>query len=268
MKESELVKHPQPYPPFLPRNLDLMPLLSFQQDADSDLKLNKFFGSASVPLSIRKSDTIRTKDHDITLTTNAQNRNKTDVHYDGGSISNVITQRVLWNEIQDGLGALIPETNIGYRMTVENIPKSLEEKLSEFEYICQYQVGVGNFTYSLRRRFGISNLSNPFRLIQADLRLRGLWQSRFRYLRSILKTDTILCGNDETKGWTEIFKVPKKKDKKYKFPPLSLQLNKDLIDSKWWADLGIPHRLLGRADSMNVEAVVYILSKRKRLIAV
>ena len=257
------------YPIQFPRNFDLAPLLSFQQEVDPNLELNRFLGSCSVPLSEGIRRERQTREHDIRLVTCARNRNKTDVQYDGGVISNTISQRTLWNDVQDELGTdILPETNIGFRAIVQKIPKMLEEKLEGIELVCQQQYAVGNYASSLKRRFGMSNLNNPFRLIQADMRERGYWDSRYCYLRSILKTEGIVAvGEKIQKGWTEIFEMPTRK--KYKFPPLSIQLNRELIRNKWWCDLGIPFRLLGRTGSTEVEAVVYLLSNREhRLIAV
>lgn len=111
-------------------------------------------------------------------------------------------------------------------------------------------------------------LSNPYRLIQADLLDRGIWRTEYsRRLRSVLKTKSIL-GIDGALGWTELFQFPLERAREFAFPPLSSQLNRQLILGKWWQDTCIPRRLLGRVDSQDVEAILYLLLRRKRIIAV
>lgn len=168
------------------------------------------------------------------------------------------------------MGAEIPEIVILSRATREPIPKELEDhdKLSGLNSICQWQISRGNRTRELRRRFNITALSNPYRLIQADLRERGVWRREFsRRLRGVLKTESIL-GIDGAVGWTELFQFPRERAEEFRFPPLSSQLNRHLIRDKWWQDTGIPRRLLGRVDSQNVEAILYLLLRRHRIVAI
>ena len=260
----------QLYPPSFPRNLDLIPLLSFQQGIDPNLELSYIAGSGSISLGRGSRDEFRSRDHDIVFRQNSENRQKTDIIFDGGSPINTLSQRQFWDEALDELGAEIPEIVILSRATREPIPKELEDhdKLSGLNSICQWQISRGNRTRELRRRFNITALSNPYRLIQADLRERGVWRREFsRRLRGVLKTESIL-GIDGAVGWTELFQFPRERAEEFRFPPLSSQLNRHLIRDKWWQDTGIPRRLLGRVDSQNVEAILYLLLRRHRIVAI
>lgn len=170
----------------------------------------------------------------------------------------------------DYLGLVIPEITIQNRLTIENIPKKLEdhEDLDGLNNVCQFQVGIGNYTRSLKRRFGLGGLSNPYRLIKNDLIERNLWVRKVsNHLRSVLRTDKVLGINGGQKGWTELFKTPYS-ERDYAFPPLSSQLSRALIERKWWTDMGIPRRFLGRTDGSIIEGVVYVLSKRGKVVAI
>jgi len=215
-------------------------------------------------------DEFKSRDHDIIFRQNAANRQKTDIVFDSRTPHNTITQQDFWNDIQDELGAEFPEAVILERATREPIPRSLEdhEDLSGLNWICQRQVSRGNRTPELIRRFNIPQLSNPYRLIQSDLLTRNIWNREYsKRLRSVLKTESIL-GIDGAAGWTEIFRFPTGRANEFAFPPLSSQLNRQLIQRKWWQDTGIPRRLLGQVDSQNVEAILYLLTRRHKIIAV
>jgi len=86
------------YPPSFPRNLDLIPLLSFQQGTDSNLEVSRIAGTASISLGRGLRDEFRSRDHDIIFRQNATNRQKTDIVFDGGSPINTISQRQFWDE--------------------------------------------------------------------------------------------------------------------------------------------------------------------------
>lgn len=260
----------EPFPLTFPRNIDLLPLLTYQRELDSNLLVNKFKGTASIALGATTRDVIQSREHDIRFVQNSGNRQKTDVEYDGGAFTNTISQEDLWNETMDYLGLVIPEITINHRLTIEPIPRSVEshEDLSGLNNICQFQLGIGNFTPSLKRRFGLANISNPYRLIKEDLMIRDLWRRPVsKYLRSVLRTDKILGIDGIQRGWIELFQIPRS-NSDFAFPPLSSQLSRALNERKWWTDTGIPRRFLGRADGSIVEGTIYVLTKRGRIVAI
>ena len=82
----------QPCPPSFPRNLDLIPLLSFQQGIDPDLEISRILGTASISLGRGRRDEFKSRDHDIIFRQNAANRQKTDIIFDSRTPNATITQ--------------------------------------------------------------------------------------------------------------------------------------------------------------------------------
>lgn len=251
----------KPYPLVFPTTFDFVPLMSFQQVVDPDLPLRQFNGSVSVLLG-GKRDTFpsRDKDHEIEYTVDTLNPQQTNVKFNGNS---TITQKTLWNQIQDDLGADsdFTELNTAMRITEMKAPNTPSLGVNSF-YLVQNK--TGNFTGELKRRFGLQGIRNPYYEIRNDLKENGLWRKQYRHkLRGVLKT-TNMIGNDGNKlvPWQNILLVPKD----HRFPPEMTSLNEELINGKWWGDSGVPVRLLGNANSFDVEAVIYMLKKRRVLI--
>jgi len=249
---------PSAFPLGSPTIFDLVPLMSFQQKIDPELKLRQLVGSVSVSLgSSRKK--LKSKEHDINYSVNTANPRETSVKFDG---NDAIKQNTVWNQILDDLGAEITELNITTRVP---IIKATSEINSEIDSYWLLQRKTGNFTRSTKSRFGLRNIRNPYLQMRNELKESDLWQKQYRHkLRGILKTTNIV-GNDGTKlvPWENILKTPEN----HRFPPQMNALNNSLVSEKWWQDNGVPIRLLGSANSYDVEATVYMLNKRGILIA-
>lgn len=256
-----------PYPAMYPRVVDFIPLLGLQAHFDADLELSVFEGTASVALNPTIRSDLKNKDHDILFKQNAINRQHTDVEYIGDP-NNTIRQKDIWSDTEKTLALKVPEVNIQRRVMITEISTKLsgEPALSGCSHLSLEQRGVGNFYGSIRRRFGLSYLSNPYQIIKGDLIDQKEWQPEIaRHLRSILKTDKILAGDGGNKGWSDLFKP--KLDTPHAFPPFAGQLNHEFVKDRWWSDVAIPRKLLGQVDGGTVEAVVYYLSNRGRVIA-
>ncbi|MBW2672040.1 MAG: hypothetical protein JRD89_01325 [Deltaproteobacteria bacterium] len=267
---------PQPYPLTFPRTLDFIPLHSLQSQVDPEQEIYFYVGNVSIPISQSEGIFRRNKEHDLTIRQNPINRTQTTIKFGGTNNDTTITQKELWNIIQDEMGFdTIPELAIRVRGLRNHVPENLYEypELQDAEYVYQLQVSRGNRTKSFRERFGLWQLTNPTRLIKNELIERGIWRRRYsKRIRSLLRTECITAGDGEKrKGWEELFKMPiahLKGQKKYRFPPLSAQLNRELISNKWHHDMGIPSALTGKIDSLKMQSVVYLLAKRHKVIVI
>jgi hypothetical protein len=253
------------YPAVYPTSIDLMPLMSFQQALDPDLQVSMLSGAVSVSLG-QSTDKFESKEHDITYRVNRQNPRKTDVEFDSESLQDTIKQTNFWSQVKDDLGAEFAELNIDTRVPILKTPSSLE---LEFDSIVKVEQKSGHFTSSLRRRFNLHGIRSPYRIIKYELQERELWTPEYaRKLRGVLKMQN-LAGLDTDcpklgvlKGWTKFLKPPPD----HRFPPLANTLNKELMEHRWWQDVGLPVRMLGSINSREVEAIVYMLRKRRNLI--
>lgn len=258
----------QSYPLFLPRNIDLGNSLMLQAIIDPNLQLSLLQGSVSIglPTTITKTS-IKSKDHNILFEREPSNVSKTSVSFIGG-IENTIKQKDIWKETQDTLGIdTIPETNIRIRDIVEEVPDIIKKDFPQLDFISQRQLAVGNYYSMIRKRFGLHGVANPFRILQEELRARSMWASRYRYIRSVLKTDKILGLGDKVQlGWGEILKFTKSGES-IQLQPSSILLNTELVKNKWWADTGIPQTTLWNFDGTEVEGVIYLLHKKKKCIS-
>lgn len=267
---------PQPYPLSFPRTFDFIPLHSIQSQVDPAQEVYFYAGNVSIPISKFESTYIRNKEHDITIKQSPVNRTNTAVKFGSTKSEGIVSQKELWNAVQDEMGFdTVPELAIRARGLRTKVPWEVQDHpdLEGSEYIYQLQMSRGNRTRSFRERFGLYQLSNPTLLIKNELIERGIWRRFYsRRIKSILRTESVLAGDGaKRKGWTELFKMPVshiKGEKNYRFPPLSAQLNRALIEDKWHQDMGIPSSLTGQIDSLKMKSVVYILSKRHKVMVI
>ena len=280
--ESLGIRIPQPYPLSFPRTLDFIPTQSLQAEVDPKQELFSFAGNVSIKMGEEKKSLVQDKDHLLTISQSPSNRLHTAIKYGHSNNTQTTTQEDLWDDVQDMMGidtkaTSVPELSIRMRGLKNDIPKSVEDHpdLQGMDYIYQIQGSRGNRTRSYVSRFGLYQLSNPSTIIRNELTERGLWdQSRSRRLKSILRTESIIAGSESSidkKGWEELFRMPVgvlEKLKTRRFPPLSGQLNSALVENKWHQDMGVPSALTGKIDSLKMQAVVYLLSKRQRVIVI
>jgi len=249
-----------PFPLLFPTTFDLMPLMSFQQAQDPRLEVCQLFGSVSISLGSTKN-VLKSKEHDIIYIQKKGSPRVTEVKYDSGHPKDTVTQKNLWNQVLDDLGAEFSELNIETRVPVMKIPSQLNLGMDSLLLV---QSKTGNFTKSLRKRFNLIGIRNPYRIMKYELQEKGLWQKEYNHkLRGVLKTIN-LAGftSQKIKSWTNFFQIPEG----HRFPPEVNTLNDTLIHSKWWQDNGIPVRMLGAVNSNEIEAVVYMLKRRRVVI--
>jgi len=259
--ERIINKVSKPYPYLFPTTFDLIPLMSFQTALDPDLKICRFVGSVSVSLGSGRDQFI-SKEHDIKYIQVSPTSRQTIIEYDSGDLGNNLTQKALWSQVLDDLGAdAISELNIGLRCPMLKAPDELDLGVDQLLLV---QSKTGNFTRSLRERFNLHGVRNPYLLIRNELVEKGLWKKHYsRKLRGVLKTKN-LAGLDKNKlyGWESFLQVPEG----HRFPPEANKLNMYLITDRWWQDNGIPVRMLGAINSSEVEAILYLLQKRRVVI--
>lgn len=258
--DSTIGKVSNPYSPYFPTIIDLMPLMSFQQAQDGDLGLCSFLGSVSVSLGSARDET-KSKEHDITYTISSTNPKKTVVKFDTGNPVDNIKQKTLWKQVLNDLGAEFKELNIDGRIPVLETPSKFD---FGFDYLLPVQIKTGNFTNSLRRKFSLVGVRNPYLLMKNELKEKGLWVSEYsRKLRGVMRTMN-LAGYDgkKLKGWDTFLSPPEG----HRFNPKMVELNDSLISDRWWADNGIPARMLGAINSNEIEGIVYRLKRREAVI--
>lgn len=269
------VKLPEPYPLTFPRILDFIPIHSLNATIDPAQEIFVYAGNVSVPLSSQPKRVQQNKDHTITISQSPINRLHTAVKYGHSNNEQTTTQEELWEDVQDIMGldteaeSTIPELTIKLRGLRNEVPYEVSDHpdIEGMEYIYQIQGSRGNRTPSYRDRFGLTHIINPTYVIKNELIERGLWRKQYGgRLRSILRTETMLAGQGHKRiGWSELFKMPVavvKGKKKHRFPPLAGSLNRALAMDKWHWDYGIPSALTGKINTWDVNAVVYMLSKR------
>lgn len=271
------IKIPEPYPLNFPRILDFIPIHSLQATIDPLQELFVYAGNVSIPMGDKSEKRVQqNKDHTISISQSPVNRLHTAVKY--GHINNeqVTTQEELWEDVQDMMGidteaeSTIPELSIKMRGIRNEIPYEVSDHtdLEGMDYIYQIQGARGNRTRSYRERFGLSHIINPTNVIKNELIERDLWKKEFSgRIRSILRTESILAGGERKRiGWTELFKMPVsiiQSGREHRFPPLAGALNRALSTDKWHWDYGIPSAITGKINSWDINAVVYMLSKRR-----
>lgn len=250
-----------PYPLLYPTTFDLMPLMSFQQALDGNLNVCRLFGSVSISLGASK-DGWTNREHDIKYAMSRVNPRATEVEYDSHDPENTMTQRTLWNQVQDDLGATFPELNINCRVPVLKTPPKLD---LDTDILLFLQTKTGNFTRSLRQRFGLVGIRNPYLIMRNRLRERHLWKKEYgRKLRGVLKTTNVVAyDNQKIRGWDTFIKPPATG---HRFPQIANQLTERVTQDRWWQDYGVPIKLLGTMNSNEVEAIVYQLMRNKAII--
>ena len=274
---------PQPYPMEFPRILDFINIMSLQSQVDPMQEVFSFAGNVSVKMGkIDAKEVIQDKDHLITIRQSPSNRLHSAVKYGNMDNTTLTTQKELWEEVQEMVGlepetTTVPELSIRMRGMRSPVPKLLmdEPRLDGMDSIYQIQGSRGNYVKSYRERFGLYQLSNPTSMIRNELTERGLWTGQdARRLSSILRTESIIAGSDDTferKGWEDLFQMPTsivRSLRPHRFPPLAGQLNRELAAGKWHQDVGIPSKLTGRIDSLKMQAVVYLLAKRHKVVVI
>lgn len=249
----------KPFPPFWPRNLDLVTPLSLQRALDPDLKLFYCVGHVSVPLErvSPRREPIKTELGGI-IERDTVHRGMTKVTYGAPRRTGVELPQdeILEDVITYTVPKEVPEVVLGARGVREKIPKAFEdiEVFHGSDEVFYMQTSKGNRTRSLRRMLQLP-LSNPYYMAKEGLILHGFikpYDFRLRRMRSILRTDWIAT---ETKGWREL-------------EAHHLPLQRTLCSDKWWQDTAIPHPISSRIDSRLVKALVYLLDKRDELIAI
>ena len=271
------IKMPEPYPLEFPRVLDFIPVHSLQAEIDPAQELFVYAGNVSIPLSKNPKRTQQNKDHNISIIQSPSNRLHTAVKFGHVNNEQTITQVDLWEDVQDMMGidtkeeeSTVPELSIRMRGLKNKVPYDISDHpdLSGIEYIYQIQSSRGNRTKSYRERFGLDMIVNPSYMIKNELIERGIWSNQYSSrLRSILRTEAMLGGGEHRRiGWSEIFTMPVaivQGDKKYRFPPLAGALNRSITADKWHWDYGVPSALTGKINSWDINAVLYMLAKRR-----
>lgn len=249
----------KPFPPFWPRNIDLITPLSLQSALDPDLNLFYCVGHVSVPLEkvSPQRKPIKTE-LGGKIERDSVHRGMTKVTYGVPRRTEVELPQdeILEDIISYTVPREVPEVVLGRRGIREEVPKEFED-IDVFqgsdEVFCM-QTARGNRTRSLRRMLQLP-LSNPYYIAKEALILHGYIKPndpRLRRMRSILVTNWIAT---ETKGYEVIggYGAP---------------LQKRLVRDKWWQDTAIPHPISSRIDSRTVKAQVYILDKLDELVAI
>lgn len=197
------------------------------------------------------------------INTQPTNRQTTRIKYGTPStIGLEFTQQEILEDIIKSTGIelsslLIPDVAILRRGIKMEMPKDIENMptLQGINELYHQQTARGNHIHKIRRMFGLWQLQNPFRLIKTDLvsnKVVGPTDPCFRRMKSVLKTDWVIAP---PYGWSYL------KD-------AMLPIHRTMAKKRWWQDIGIPHPLTGHVDHTIIDAVVYILDKRRELVAI
>lgn len=242
--------------------------MSLQTTLDRNLTLFHFEGRVSVPYK-RIFPSAATLKRAIqtelggTIDTQPSNRQMTRVRYGTPSTTGLeFTQQEVLDDIVSSTGVelsslLIPDVAISCRGIKMNIPRELEDlqRLQGVEKLYHLQTARGNHIHKIRRTFGLWQLQNPYRLIKNDLLLHGVVSASdpcFRRMKSVLKSDWVTAPPF---GWSYL---------KEEMLPIHRAMSRD----RWWQDIGLPHPLTGQIDHTLIDATVYVLDRRRELVAV
>jgi hypothetical protein len=253
----------EPFPPFFPRNIDLLTPLSLQEKIDPNLELFYCRGHVSVPLEEATGGKEVKTDLGVRIRASPIHRAKTEILFGwprpfGGAVSQ---REILEDVVANTSTRDVPEVILENRGVIEDLPRSIQEvdPFQGYEEVLYLQHSVGNRYRSLRHMLQLP-LSNPYRIAREALILHGVvkpWDPVFKRMKSVLKTDWIGVGLDKElrKGWMEL-------------EAQHLPLQRAIVRERWWQDTAIPHPISSIIDSRTVKAQVYILDKLDEVIAI
>jgi len=248
----------EPFPPFFPRNVDLLTPLSLQEKLDPSLELFYCMGHVSVPLMEATGGREVETDLGVKIKASSIHRGMTEVVYGRPEPTgmNLSQREILENVVANTSTREVPEVVLEGRGVREDVPKELEEVdvFQGSDMVFYLQSSVGNRYRSLRRMLQLP-LSNPYRIARGALLLHKIvnpWDPVFKRMRSVLKTDWVITNR---KGWTDL--------QAYHLP-----LQRTLCREKWWQDTAIPHPITSTIDSRLIKAQVYVLDKLDELVAI
>lgn len=265
----------EPLPNYMPRTINLLPLLRLQSDLDRDLNIGLFRGSASVSMGKPLKATLENKDHDITVTQDRRNPMLQKVSYAPDNemlkdFRSLKTLKHLYNEVMDLTAAVVPEVIMHKTFPIIPKPdlKNLCPALETSDALGYYETSTGSFYRMLKRRFSLTGTKNPSTIIKELMLANRIWHPSYgQKIKSTQKLQTIhgLEADGEHKGWMEILAMPKPNpvEGSIRFPPLMSELCDVFTKDRWWRDLGIPRRFLTLADGVTVDGVVYLLKKNR-----
>jgi hypothetical protein len=259
----------KPYALNLPRNLDLVPVLSLQSTLDPKAEVGYLEAMVSVkpsdvgisPLHKQMSTSLGgiIKQDDI-------DRRVTKIEYGQLEPLNFVrfSQREILDDVIKSIPVKeeVPEVVLRQRLIIDDVPKEVEnyQPFSGSQEIYHLQIARANHIHKIQKAFGLKQLQNPFSLIKQELcgnNIVGRKDPVFKRMKSVLKTESVMPDrliNDRRRNERLYFYM--------------LPLHRGLSQKRWWQDIGKPHPLTGRIDHRIVEAQVYLLDRRNALVAV
>jgi len=259
----------KPYALNLPRNLDLVPVLSLQSVLEPIAQVGYLEAMVSVkPKDIGISPVHREIPTSLggVIKQDDVDRRVTKIEYgklDPSKFARFSQREVLDDVIKSiPVKEEVPEVVLRQRLIIDDVPKEIENStpLSGSEEIYHLQIARANHIHKIQKAFGLRQLQNPFSLIKQDLCNNNIVKANdpvFKRMKSVLKTESVvpnrLVKNSHTNERLYFYMLP---------------LHRALCRDRWWQDIGKPHPLTGRIDSKVVEAQVYLLDRRNALVAV
>lgn len=247
----------KPYPREWPRVLDFLPPLGLQVALDKDLEL--YYCVARVSIQKQKMP-LRPVETELGVNISVDNTSGNTVVAKYGTptpTTDAPTQKELLENVVENVPVDFPDIVIKKRGVVEKIPKILEdhESFQGVEDIFYQQTSRGNYTRMLRRAFHLP-IQNPFYFVKGPLLEHKIIKSPrdpiFRKIRSTLKTEWV---KTDVSGYLEFGRTG------------VFDLGKALSGKKWWQDIGLVHPIEARINSSLYKGNIYLLWKRRELIA-
>lgn len=246
------------FPPFFPRNIDLLTPLSLQEKLDPHLELFYCMGHVSVPLREATGGREVETNLGVRIKASSIHRGMTEVAYGTPTPTGTrLSQREILEDVVANTSTRdVPEVVLRSRGVRDDVPRKFEDVdvFEESDSIFYLQKAVGNRYRSLRRMLQLP-LSNPYRIAKGALLLHRVvspYDPVFKRMRSVLKTNWVMTNR---MGWKEL-------------QAHNLPLQRTLCREKWWQDTAIPHPISSRIDSRLVKAQVYLLDKLDELVAI
>lgn len=246
----------RPFPLGSPLTFDYIPLLGFQRKVDAELQVAHLSATGSVTKP-RDVFGFKSRDHDIEFKRVIGNPKGVEAEFDG-SPDNNITQEQFFKEARDELGVDFMDFNIQCRVPLYKAPSNIDLPVDRLLAVEQK---VGDFTRSLRKRFGLKGISRWYEIAKDELLNHDAWEKYYRHkLRGVLKQRNIVGFDGKLRSLPEILQAPEG----HRFSRQHNELNRGLIKDKWWQDTGIPVKMYGAINNTEIEAVVYALHRRSQ----
>lgn len=246
-------KRIEPYSETWPRRLDLLCPLKLQAAVEPNLEL--LYCEAEVMMA-RALASDRTTTEYGTLKVNPLDAHK--MHYVKGNPNprkeNIpVTQKEIFDDVQDRIPEEIPGIIIDRRITREKISDKLREleALETSEHIFRSEISKGTHSKRDSKRFGI-RLFDPYQKVKIELLSGGIvknpYDPIFRQIRSIQRTEYII-PEDEEKGYNDLGPIGIKK------------IDTVMSHEKWWQAIGIPKEFKGALDHLMLQGQLFHLPK-------